>query len=382
MIQRLPSVLAALVSLSAIAAWGQDDATSLEILSPEKTEYVRGPIIIEAALDPGERAVKRLIFFGDGKLLCELEAAPYECPFDAGQDVRSHLIRVVAEFDEGPRLVRNIMTPKRAGGFSFRSEVRVVLVPATVTRKGKFVAGLSADAFRVYEDGVQQEIVSFAAHEAPIEFVVAVDASGSMTKRMPEVKRAVRRFLSLLRPADRITLLSFNDEIYTLSRPDAEPEERLRALSQIEPFGRTSLYHAIARSLQTLEKRPGKRAVVVFTDGQDRSSQMSLTDIETMVESGNSVLFMIGTEKAIKDDRLRKVLERLSKRSGGRALLDEKFERLEQAFRDVYQEIRSQYLLAYSPSRQDFDDRWRSIEIELTIKGHKITGREGYRARR
>ena len=382
MMQRVASVLAALVSLSAITAWAQDDATSLEILSPEKTEYVRGPITIEAALDPGAREVKRLIFFADGKLLCELEGAPYECPFDAGQDVRSHLIRVVAEFDEGPRLVRNVRTLKRDGVFSFRAEVRVVLVPVTVTRKGKFVAGLSADAFRIYEDGVQQEIVSFAADEAPIEFVVAVDASASMTKGMPEVKHAVRSFLSLLRPTDRITLLSFNDEIYTLSRPGAEPEERLRALSQIEPYGRTSLYDAIARSLQTLEKRAGKRAVVVFTDGSDRSSQLSLADIETMVESSNSTLFMIGTEKAIKDKRLRKVLERLSKRSGGRALLDEKFERLEEAFRDVYQEIRRQYLLVYSPTNQDFDARWRSIEIELAIKGHRVRGREGYRARR
>ncbi len=381
MIRRVPSVLAALVSLSAVAAWAQD-ATSLEIISPEKAEYVRGSITIEAAFEPGKRAVKRLIFFGDGKLLCELEAAPYKCPFDAGQDVRSHLIRVVAEFEQGPRLVRNVRTPKLASGFSFRSGVRVVLVPATVTRKGKFVAGLSVDAFRVYENGVQQEITSFAAHEAPVEFVVAVDASGSMTKRMPEVKRAVRRFLSLLRPVDRITLLSFNNEIYTLSRPNAEPEERLRALAQIVPFGTTSLYDAIARSLQILEKRPGKRAVVVFTDGEDRSSQMSLTDIETMVESGNSVLFMISPKNAIEDDRLRKMLERLSERSGGRALLDEKIENLEQAFRDVYQEIRSQYLLTYSPSRQDLDDRWRSIEIELTIKGHKITGREGYRTRR
>ena len=160
---------------------------------------------------------------------------------------------------------------------------------------------------------------------------------------------------------------------------DPAPE---RSRFMLEPFGRTSLYDAVARSLQILDKRSGKRAVVVFTDGQDVSSQMSLEEIEALVESGNSTLFMIGTEKAIRKDKLRKVLERLSQRSGGRALLDKKLDRLEDAFADVYREIRSQYLLGYLPTNQNFDGGWRSIRLEVLANRLEIRGREGYRAQR
>ena len=269
---------------------------------------------------------------------------------------------------------------RRPAGFSFRSDVRVVLVPATVTRDKTFVTGLTAGVFRVLEDGVEQEIVSFATHEAALEVVVAIDASSSMISGMPKARQAVKSFLSHLGPDDQVTLVAFSDETFTISGRDDGPAARLQALQDLEPFGQTSLYDAIARSLQTLEGRPGKRAVVVFTDGEDVTSQMSLEEIEGLVESGNSTLFMIGIEQAIEDDRLRGVLERLSERSGGRALLDEKLEDLEAAFGTVYREIRSQYLLGYSPANQDFDGRWRSIDLELTLDGHEVRGREGYRA--
>lgn len=373
----LPTVLIATALLSPAAA----PQARLDILSPEAGAFVTGPVRVEVSIEAPAAVIRGVSFFVDGKLRCEVEAPPYACEFDAGREVRAHLIRVVAELDGRPRLVRNLVTGQRAESFSFRATTRAVLVPVGVTRDGRYVTELSRSSFRLFEDGRPQEIVSFSAREAPLELVVAVDASSSMEDHMATVKRAVESFMARLAPEDRLSLLAFNDEIYTLAGNDAGAAARSDALSKLEPFGNTSLYDAVASGFRLLDREAGKQAVVVFTDGQDNSSQLSLSEIEAVVESGSATLFIIATEDAIRDEALRDLLERLSERSGGRALFDEKLEDLERAFESVYREIRSQYLLGYAPENQSFEGKWRTIEVELTDDSLESRAREGYRVR-
>ncbi len=375
---RWPSLLVvALVPIATASA-----QTHLEIRSPEAGAFVTGRVRIEAVVEPGDDTVSQVSFFADGKLLCEVVAAPFICDFDAGREVTPHLIRVVAERANAPRLVRNLVTGQRAESFGFRATTRAVLVPVTVTRSGRFVTDLDETSFTVHEEGRQQKIVSFSAQEAPLELVVAVDASSSMEKSMPTVKRAVESFMARLEPDDRLSLLAFNDQIYTLAGRHDNASDRSSALAELEPFGNTSLYDAIASGFRLLSASAGKQAVVVFTDGQDNSSQLSLDEIETLVESGSATLFIIAAEKAIRDEGLQELLERLSERSGGRALFDEKISELEQAFGAVFREIRSQYLLGYAPDDQTFDGEWRTIEVTLADQQLESRAREGYRAKK
>ena len=160
--------------------------------------------------------------FADGSLVCTRERPPFECAWDAGSRVVEHVLRATVLLADGRHLARSIRT--RGVEYTESVDVDVVQVTATVTAgRGQFIRGLTRDQFQVYEDGVRQEITSFAAEDTPLEIVVAVDFSGSMTPAMPTVKAALKKFLASLRPDDRVTLLAFNDTVFTLAPPTARP---------------------------------------------------------------------------------------------------------------------------------------------------------------
>ena len=105
-------------------------------------------------------------------------------------------------------------------------------------------AGLPKSAFHVSEDGRSQTISHFYSEEVPLELVVAVDMSGSMESAMPQLKKAASDFLGAVPSCDRVTLLGFNDAVFTLARAATEPAARLKAVTRLKPWGGTLLYDA------------------------------------------------------------------------------------------------------------------------------------------
>ena len=124
---------------------------------------------------------------------------PFECEWDAGPDVTAHQMRVVATLTGGARIVRTVRT--KALGFVEKVDVDVVQVTVTVTDDhGQFVRDIPRSAFQVFEDGKPQTITYFASEDVPLELIVAVDISGSMTPAMPKLKKAVKEFLGAVPP--------------------------------------------------------------------------------------------------------------------------------------------------------------------------------------
>jgi hypothetical protein len=132
--------------------------------------------------------------------------------------VAAHSIRAVAVLTDGSRLVDTVRT--EAAGFAPVVDVELVQVAATVTDgKGRPVKGLGREAFRVFEDGRKQDVTHFIGADGERELVVAVDMSGSMGPAMARCRDAVKRFLGSIRPIDAVTVLAFNDSVFTVSRP-------------------------------------------------------------------------------------------------------------------------------------------------------------------
>ena len=184
-----------------------------------------GLVTLRARIEPAGLPVLRLVFAADGHPVCAREAPPWECAWDAGTDVVAHSIRAVAVLTDGSRLVDSVRT--EAAGFAPVVDVEVVQVAATVSDgKGRPVKGLGRDAFRVFEDGRPQEVTHFIGADAERELVVAVDMSGSMGPAMVKCRAAVKRFLASVRPIDAVTVLAFNDSVFTVSRREAAPEAR------------------------------------------------------------------------------------------------------------------------------------------------------------
>jgi VWFA-related protein len=372
--------LFAFIGLAALAVAGlagQSAAPTVVFESPEDDSYTSGLTNIRIRVSPPDARVQSVTLSADGARVCTLERPPFECMWDAGPKVDEHTIRASVLLDDGRRIARTIRT--RGVEYAETVDVDVVQVTATITDgKGRFVPRLGREDFRVYEDEVPQRISSFFSENIPLEVVVAMDVSGSMKPSMSPVKQAVKKFLSALRPVDRVTLLTFNDSVFTLARPSVDLATRLKAVDRMTSWGGTALYDAIVKAVDQLGRLPGRRALVVFTDGDDLHSRVPIEAVERRLEASDVVVYPIGQGRAPVVGTLRQVLERIARRSGGRAFFED-LKGLDEVFDRIIEELSNQYLLGYSRRDTARDSRWRKLRVEVPGRDVKIRTRLGYR---
>jgi Ca-activated chloride channel family protein len=371
------AVVAAFGLALIVSAQTPDSAPQLKILSPGEESYVSGPTLLRASIVPAD-AASSVTFFVDGRQVCALTRPPFECEWDAGPALGEHQVRAVATLAAGGRTVQTIRT--KAVSVSERVNVDVVQVTVTVSDgRGRFVRNLPRSSFHVSEDGKPQGISHFTSEDVPLEIVVAIDISGSMTPAMPKLKKAVKEFLSDVPSQDLITLLGFNDTIFTLTRKTGDPSERVKAVDRLAPWGSTALYDVILRGVEMLGRQTGRKALIVFTDGEDQGSHATINDVERRLQSSDVTLYMIGQGRGVTMDALKKIMERLSNPTGGRALFTDSIDELHESFADLLDELSNQYLLGYEPTNTKHDDVWRRIKVDVDGH-HEVRARQGYRA--
>jgi Ca-activated chloride channel homolog len=360
-----------------LAAQSGEPAPMLEIVSPTADAYISGPTTVRATVTPPDAAI-RVLFSVDGRQICEATTAPFECSWEAGGTITAHQVRAVAELAAGGRIVRTVRT--RELGYAEKVDVDVVQVIATVVDgHGHFVTGLPKSAFHLEEDGKPQKVSHFGAEDVPLELIVACDVSGSMTPAIPRLKKAVKEFLAAVPSRDQVTLLGFNDSIFALTRRAVNPEERARAVDRLAPWGATALYDVILRGVDMLGKQPGRRAMVVFSDGEDQGSHASITDVERRLQASDVTLYMIGQGRGVEVAALKAIMQRLVEPTGGRALFTDSIDELHMAFADLLEELSNQYLLGYESTNTRRDDTFRRISVQ--VDGHgRVRARQGYRA--
>jgi Ca-activated chloride channel family protein len=245
--------------------------------------------------------------------------------------------------------------------------------------RGRLVRGLPRSVFRVFEDDAPQEISHFLGPDEPREIVVAVDMSGSMNEAMPRVREAVAAFLAALRPDDHVTLLAFNDGIFTLARRETDPAVRERAASSLTAWGGTALHDVILRGMEALAPRKGRKALVVFSDGDDESSRATMEDVRERAEMSDAPAYMIGLGRGAREAEYRAILGDLARMSGGRAFHTEDPAELREVFASIADELDSQYVLAYASTRPERDGAWRALRVEAG-RDRQVRARQGYRA--
>ncbi|HSK10042.1 MAG TPA: VWA domain-containing protein [Vicinamibacterales bacterium] len=374
----LAVLLCALVLLGAVALpLARPQGPALVFVSPLDGDYVSGRVTLKVEIQPPDTLVRNVNLFADGRLVCTVERVPYECAWDAGPRVAEHALRAVAVLADGQRLARAVRT--KGVPYAETVDVDVVHITASVTDgRGEFVKGLARQAFRLFEDETRQNVTYFAAENVPLEIIVAVDVSGSMTGAMPQVKEATKKFLSSLRPSDRVTLIGFNDNVFTLARPSADLAARLRAVDRLAPWGGTALYDVVVQAIDQLGRQPGRRVLVVFSDGEDLNSHVPLQTAEERLEASDVVLYPIGQGRAVASKSLKEVLERLAHKTGGRAFFED-VQHLEAVYGQIIEELSNQYLLGYVPTNTRRDGAWRTVRVEVNDRSLRVRARQGYR---
>jgi Ca-activated chloride channel family protein len=351
----------------------------LEVTWPVEGAYVSGIVTIEARLVPlaAEQQIVRVTFFAGGTTVCTIERRPYKCPWNAGPAVRAHQLRVAVDMADGSRLARTVRT--RGVDLGESTGVSAVKVTATVKDAGgRFVSGLRPADFGVSEAGAPQVITGFAAEQSEVSLALALDTSGSMTQALPRVKGLAKEFLRPLPASWPATVLAFDNSVFVIAPPGTPPDERDRMIDLLQSWGGTALYNAVLRALREVEAGEGRKAVVVFTDGDDRHSTVDAAEVRKAIEASDAVVYFVASGAAARNRPMMKLVEDLAAISGGRVLRGESDDDLARAFTEVREEIRNQYLLTYVPKKLEARGTWRPLSVTVGCRGCRVRARTGY----
>jgi Ca-activated chloride channel family protein len=260
----------------------------------------------------------------------------------------------------------------------FSSSTQLVEVYATVTDpKGGPVTGLRQSDFEVLEEGVPQEVTTFAAGEFPLTVALGVDRSFSMAKNLSLAKQASQTFLRELKPEDRSMVVAISSEAEEIAPLSADRATQSRAISVLDAWGTTALHDAIIATLDRLEPEPGRQAIVVFSDGADRYSTHSAAEVMERARRGNALIYPIAFGRTRPP-----LLAELAVLTGGRSFLLRDARELEATLATVARELRYQYLLGYTPARpiERGERQWRSITVNVKASrpGLRVRARDGY----
>jgi len=267
----------------------------------------------------------------------------------------------------------------------FRAGVDLATFAATITdRKGNIVTDLAKDDFEVIEDGKKQSIQYFAQGDGeagpPMHLGLMVDASGSMQADMKLVQGAAIKFLNMLPAAQDITLVDFDTQVRITRYPQRDFARLVERIRQRKPDGFTALYDALGTYLDGADSQDGRKILVMYTDGGDTRSALSLAETVTLLKASQVTVYAIGLVEHTGSARhtLQMTLRQLAETTGGQAFFPAAMKDVESAYDKVLAEIRGQYHLGYLSTNTVKDGAWRKVEIRVTRPDLRVRSRKGY----
>ncbi|MEN3337910.1 MAG: Ca-activated chloride channel [Acidobacteriota bacterium] len=271
-----------------------------------------------------------------------------------------------------------LIAPLGAQQGKFKVSTNTVALYATVMDADKrLVPDLVDDDFEVYDNGKLQTITSFDNKPLPITVVVMLDSSGSMTLALDMVKAAAEQFLLRMMPEDQGMVGAFNDKIQFI--PDAftsSRDELIRSLKNLDFGYPTRLYDAVSESMGQLKGIPGRKVILVFTDGDDNASKVGSGEVTDRARIEDVMIYSVGLENVYFNGQQKvrsspdRGLKRMSEETGGGFFLLKKTDELGPTFTRVAQELHSQYVLGFTP--QTLDGKIHKLDLKIKQKPSMI----------
>lgn len=261
----------------------------------------------------------------------------------------------------------------------------IVVMNATITDpSGKAVTGLNPKLFKVFEEGSEQEIVSFTAEETPFAVVILLDTSGSMEQRVSLARSAAIQFLNGLRVDDHAAIYNFDSKV-RLVQDFSNSRDFRDGFFDLKADGMTALNDSIFTAAEALSNRPEKRrAIVVLSDGADTISRKNAEKALQAASDVNATIYTVDMSGVADNSRGRMqnqgVLRNFAEKTGGRFVATPGGIAMRDAFKRIVEELGSQYTLAFHPANTKKDGKWRSLEIRVAKPNLTIRSRKGYRA--
>ena len=268
---------------------------------------------------------------------------------------------------------------------TFRSGSRVVPSYVTVVdANNRLVTDLTRDDFEVFDNGRPQEITIFDNEVRPFTAVVMLDTSVSMTDRLKDLYAGAEQFLLRLMPHDKAAVGAFNDKIEFASGFTSDRNSLVSGLKHLDFGNQTRLYDAVHASLDELEKVEGRKVILLFTDGADFGSRQGSGKALERARDNEVMIYGIGLETEFFNGQMvvrskpDSILNRFANETGGGYFDLKKDADLNSSFTRIAQELRSQYLLGFSPAA--LDGKVHRLEVRAKRPGLKTRSRRSYTA--
>jgi VWFA-related protein len=281
--------------------------------------------------------------------------------------------------------------PQEDTGTLFKVDTRLVVCHTTVVDKdGHLVTNLTKDAFKVFENGVEQPIRSFKREDVPVSLGLIVDNSGSMRDKRTKVANAAIALVKDSNPEDEVFVVNFNDEAF-LDLPHGKNftsniQEMEEALTRIDSRGGTAMRDALRMSIDHLKEKAkkDKRVLVVVSDGNDNSSVINLENLLKASQQSEVLIYAIGLlneEERRQAKQAERALKDLANATGGEAFFPKDVNDVERIAHQVARDIRNQYTIQYTPTNAALDGTYRQIKITTNAPGKPtVRTRSGYYA--
>jgi Ca-activated chloride channel homolog len=251
--------------------------------------------------------------------------------------------------------------------FKLNVNVDLTEVHVNVTdEKDHPIGNLSKENFRVFEDRTEQKISVFKHEDLPLSLGLVIDNSRSMEPRKQRMDAAALSFVQKGNPEDETFIVHFDDTAridrdFTDSIPQLE-----QTLASVKPYGQTAIYDAVMLALDHMDgAKRMKKAILLFTDGVDNSSQHTLTEVVEATKRAHVAVYPVGLLSLSGGQKAEDSLIRIAEASGGRAYFPQTVEEARAAMERVARDLREQYTLGYFPSNGSHNGAWRSVRIEV-----------------
>jgi Ca-activated chloride channel homolog len=272
-------------------------------------------------------------------------------------------------------------------GAQIRVSTQTVPLYVTVTDNAKrLVPDLLREDFEVYDNGKLQTLTNFDNQVTPINVVVMIDTSGSMTLALDLVKQAAEEFLIRLLPEDKAKVGAFNDKIEV--KPETglpftnNRDQLIRSLQDLDFGYPTRLYDAVDYGISELKMVDGRKVVLVFTDGADTASRLGSGDVTERSRTEEVMVYSVGMENEYMNGNQRvrtspdRGLRRLSDETGGGFFMLKKKDELGPTFTRIAQELHNQYVMGFTP--ETLDNKIHKLEVRVKRPGNTARARKSY----
>lgn len=253
--------------------------------------------------------------------------------------------------------------------------VQTDLVTLTLTVQdvyGRYVSGLTKDAFTIFDNNIEQEITFFSDADAPVSIGILFDVSGSMSgEKIRKAQKALERFINTSHPNDEYFLIAFNSRASLLLDRTRDGEAVLRKLTLVEPRSNTALYDACYLGVEKVTRGAHqKKAMLIISDGMDNSSRYNFNEVRRLLKESDVVVYAVGITSGgglTRQEEMQgqALLDEIASVTGGKAFYPQSDVEMDEIFERIALELRHQYSIGYTPKDFVPDGKLRKVKVKV-----------------